>query len=87
MQLIVIIETTKKGGVLATLQDERGKALMQAVAPNLLTWHNAGINLFNAAKKLNEEFSFTVSANGNFANSATKYFSTLLESLVLFTTK
>ena len=87
MQLIVTIQTTKKGGVLATLHDEHGRELVRAVSPNLLTWHNAGINLFNAAKKLNEEFSFTVSANGNFANSATKYFSTLLESLVLFTTK
>jgi hypothetical protein len=85
MNLSVTIETTNKGGILATLRDETGRELVKAVAPNLLTWNNAAINLFNAACKLrSSNLSFTVSSVGEFKNSATKYFKTMLESLVLF---
>jgi hypothetical protein len=86
MQLSVTIETTNKGGILATLRDDAGRELVKAIAPNLLTWHNAGINLFNAAIKLNpSNLHFVVSSVGEFKASATKYFETHLNSLAVLT--
>lgn len=84
MNLSVTIQTTNKGGILATLRDETGHELVKAVAPNLLTWNNAAINLFNAARKVSGDLAFIVTSNGEFKASATKYFKTMLESLVLF---
>ena len=82
MQLIVIIETTKKGGVLATLHDEHGRELVRAVSPNLLTWHNTAIDLFNGASRLcSSDLSFIVGGRGVFRVSAAKYFETTLNSL------